>query len=226
MTAGGADSAIAAIVFDFDGLLMDTETTSLASWRYEWSQWGLELDESHFFVDHGGDTTAERYAQLANAVGTEYNQLLSHERRTAYRETRHLELDLAPGIAAWIDEARSSGLRLAVASSSPADWVTKHLHRVGRLESFETLACGDDVDAHKPAPDVYRLALQHLGVDSDNAVAVEDTPHGVASARAAGLRCIAIPSPYFDHARFEEANLVLDSAEEMSLREALSRLGH
>jgi beta-phosphoglucomutase-like phosphatase (HAD superfamily) len=139
-----ASGAVSAVVFDFDGLLMDTESTSLASWRYEWSQWGLSLDEGTFFVDHGGDVTEDRQ--------------LSHARRTAYRDRLHQELGLAAGIPGWISDAASLGLRLAVASSSPRSWVAGHLERAGVAEVFEVLACGDEVAGHKPAPDVYVLA--------------------------------------------------------------------
>ena len=219
-----AGAAVSVVVFDFDGLLMDTESTSLASWRYEWSQWGLSLDEGTFFVDHGGDVTEERYAALAAAVGPSYDRQLSHARRTAYRDCLHQELGLAAGIPGWIGDAASLGLRLAVASSSPRSWVVGHLERAGVAELFEVLACGDEVAGHKPAPDVYVLALHRLGVGSGCAVAVEDTAHGVAAARAAGLRCIAIPNPFADRSRFGAANLVLASAAEMPLSQALASL--
>ncbi|MPZ94584.1 MAG: HAD-IA family hydrolase [Propionibacteriales bacterium] len=214
----------AAVVFDFDGLLMDTETTSLQSWRYEWAQWGLSLDVASFFVDHGGDITEQRYGELADAVGSGFDRVRSHARRTAYRERLHRELDLAEGLRDWIEEARASRLRLAVASSSPTDWVIGHLRRAAVSDVFEVYACGDEVDAHKPAPDVYELALRRLGVTGDQAVAVEDTPHGVAAAKAAGLRTIAIPNPFADHSRFDAADLVLRSAGHLTLGEALSRL--
>jgi HAD superfamily hydrolase (TIGR01509 family) len=216
---------VGVVVFDFDGLLMDTESTSLASWRYEWSQWGLTLDEGTFFAEHGGDVTEERYAKLAAAVGPAYDRHLSHERRTAYRDRLHRDLSFAAGIREWIEDASSSGLRLAVASSSPRNWVTGHLERVGAAQMFEVVAGGDEVTRHKPAPDVYLLTLHRLGVDGSRAVAVEDTAHGVAAARAAGLRCIAIPNPYADRSRFSAAGLVLASAAEMSLPRALARLG-
>ncbi len=74
-----------AVVFDFDGLLMDTESSSLKSWEHEWRQWGLELDASTFFVNHGGDITEDRYAQLAAAVGERFDQGLSHRRRVDFR---------------------------------------------------------------------------------------------------------------------------------------------
>ena len=213
-----------AIVFDFDGLLMDTESTSLASWQYEWSQWGLTLEVASFFVNHGGDVTEDRYATLAAAVGPRFDRALSHGRRVAYRDKLHEQLDLADGLRGWLDEAAGLGLRLAVASSSPRQWLTAHLSRAGVLDAFEVLAAGDEVARHKPAPDVYQLALGRLSLSGAAAVAVEDTAHGVAAAHAAGMRCIAIPNPFVTRDRVSHADLVLYSASELPLADALRQL--
>jgi len=211
-------------MFDFDGLLMDTESTALASWQYEWRQYGLELDVSGHFADHGGDVTAERYAKLAAAVGPGYVQADSHARRLAFRERLHLTLGLAVGIREWLDQAVAAGLRLAIASSSPRSWVTGHLSRVDALAAFDVIACGDEVARPKPDPAVYQLALTRLGVAAPHGAAVEDTPHGVAAARAAGLRCIAIPNPHADRSRFGAADLLLASAADFPLAGALAQL--
>ena len=230
MQAGGqagADSellGVAAVVFDFDGLLMDTESTSLLSWEFEWNKWGLVLDRSTFFVDHGGDVTEQRYARLAAEVGPDFDRDTSHSRRTAYRDRLHDELDLAAGLRDWLSEAADVGLRIAVASSSPRSWLEEHLGRARVLEQFEVIAAGDEVACHKPAPDVYQLALKRLDVSADSAVAVEDTGHGVAAAHAAGLRCIAIPNPFVDPARVSSADLVITSATELGLVAALRKL--
>jgi beta-phosphoglucomutase-like phosphatase (HAD superfamily) len=197
--------SIEAVIFDFDGLLMDTESTGLASWQWEWRQHGLELDAGAFFADHGGDVSEERYARLAEAVGAGFS------------------LGLSAGISDWLGEAGRRGLRLAVASSSPGEWVRGHLGRVAALSRFEAVAAGDEVARPKPDPGVYLLALRKLALPATAAVAVEDTPHGVAAARAAGLRCIAIPNPHADPGRFGAADLVLGSAAEASLSEALGR---
>lgn len=212
---------IDALVFDFDGLLMDTETTSLRVWQHLWRWHGLELDQETFFAPHGGNLIADRYAALAAAVGPGYDHAASHARRIAYRDELHAVLELSDGIGVWLDEARDLGLRLAVASSSPRDWIVDHLTRVGYLDRFELLACGDEVAAVKPAPDVYLWALERLGVAADRAVAFEDTAHGVAAARAAGLRCVAIPHPNADPARFTAADLLLTSATDRSLTAVL-----
>ncbi|MFF3214409.1 HAD family hydrolase [Streptomyces sp. NPDC002886] len=213
---------IEAIVFDFDGLLMDTETTLLECWQYEWRQHGLELDPANFFADHGGDVTAERYRRLAAAVGPGFDYETSHARRLSYRDELHSGLGLRDGIDAWLTQARDAGLRCAVASSSHEEWVTSMLARVDRLDAFDVLAFGNEVPSPKPAPDVYLLALDRLGLDPGQTIAVEDTPHGAAAAQAAGLSCIAIPNPFADPARFTAANLVLATAAELPLQDAIA----
>jgi HAD superfamily hydrolase (TIGR01509 family) len=216
--------ATKALIFDFDGLLMDTETTLLDSWRTEWRRHGLQLDESRFFADHGGDTTEQQYALLTAAAGPGFDRAASHARRTAYRRELHATLGLTTGLADWLTEAEGLGLRLAVASSSRREWVAGNLERTGDLTRFEVLACGDEVTGHKPDPAVYLLALERLGLPPEAAVAFEDTPHGVSAAVAAGLRCVAIPNLYAQSSRFGHADLVLPSAAALSLACVLERL--
>jgi beta-phosphoglucomutase-like phosphatase (HAD superfamily) len=111
-----------------------------------------------------------------------------------------------------------------VASSSPAIWVRPLLASVQKDDCFSVIACGDEVALPKPSPQVYLLALDRLGVSAAEAVAVEDSPHGVTAARAAGLRCIAIPNPHAAVDAFDAADLVLGSAGDLSLTQALARL--
>jgi HAD superfamily hydrolase (TIGR01509 family) len=219
-----AAGEVAAVIFDFDGLLMDTESTSLRSWQFEWRQWGLTLDVATFFAGHGGDITEQRYAELAAAVGPGFDGALSRQRRTEYRDKLHESLDIAPGLRDWLDEASGLGLRLAVASSSPVGWLVSHLSRARVLDCFDVIAGGDEVARHKPEPDVYQLALERLQVSPAHAVAVEDTPHGVTAAQAAGMRCIAIPNPFVSASKVGLAQLVIGSAAQITLTEALRRL--
>ncbi|GAA4999792.1 HAD-IA family hydrolase [Actinopolymorpha pittospori] len=99
-----------------------------------------------------------------------------------------------------------------------------HLSRVSALGMFEVLATGDEVGAHKPDPEVYLLALDRLGVTPAAAIAVEDTPHGVAAARSAGMATVAIPNAYMDAAMFGAADVVLTSAADLRLPDLLARL--
>jgi HAD superfamily hydrolase (TIGR01509 family) len=216
---------IQAVIFDFDGLLMDTEGTMLASWQFEWRQHGLVLDAQRSLPTTAA-ITAERYAVLASAVGAGYDRQASHERRVAFRNALNADLGLLPGIAGWLDEAHRMGLRLAIASSSPGRWVRGLLARTGQLDKFEVVACGDEVSGPKPDPAVYMLALERLGLAGRHAVAIEDAPHGVTAAQRAGLRCVAIPGKHADARRFAAADLVLASAAQLDLAGALRMLGH
>lgn len=215
---------IRAVIFDFDGLLMDTESTSIASWEREWARWGLELDREGFFAPHGGDVTEQRYELLATAVGASYDREISHKRRSQDHDELNAALVLAEGLEQWLVEARLLGLRTAVASSSDVAWVKRHLHQVGAVDEFDVIVGGDLVSAHKPAPDIYELALSHLGLTNQQAVAVEDTPHGVDAAHAAGLACIAIPNPYVDPGRVAHAELTVESAAERTLQDILDQI--
>ncbi len=216
---------VRAVVFDFDGLLMDTETTMVESWRAEWAHHGLELELDEFWPGHGGDITEDRYAILAAAVGSGFDRAASHARRTAHRKAMHQDLDFRPGIRAWVMTARELGLKVAIASSSPRPWVQGHLERVDAVELFDLVVTGDEVEAHKPDPAIYQLALRRLGVPGDEAIAVEDTAHGVAAAQAAGMVAVAIPNPFVDAVAVAAADLVLGSADEVLLSELLLSVG-
>jgi len=98
------------------------------------------------------------------------------------------------------------------------------LDQVGLRARFEVMATGDEVAAHKPDPAVYLLALDRLGLQAEEAIAFEDTAHGVAAAHAAGLRCVAVPNPYAGHARFMAADLLLPSAAALSPDAVLAKL--
>lgn len=111
-----------------------------------------------------------------------------------------------------------------MASSSSRSWVAGHLERLGLLERFALLRCSEDVARHKPFPDLYLSALQHLGVEPDQAIAFEDSPNGVRAARAAGVFCVAIPNPVTAQLESKHANLRLESFQEMSLVEFLARV--
>ncbi|MBL7259645.1 HAD family hydrolase [Paractinoplanes lichenicola] len=212
-----------ALIFDFDGLIMDTESTLLESWRWLWRQHGLELPEEGFFAAHGGPVP-ERYTELAAAVGASFDRDASHARRNAFRARLHETLEPAPGIRDWLDQASALGLRLAVASSSAQEWVHGNLARAGLLDRFEVTACGDEVAGHKPDPAVYQLALRRLGIGADRGLAFEDTPHGVAAAQAAGLRCVAVPNAFVQVAHFAQADLVLTSAADLTLQTVIDKI--
>ena len=111
---------------------------------------------------------------------------------------------------------RQRGVRTAVASSSRRAWIQKVLARLGLEDQFDAAAAGDEVPRAKPAPDVYLLAARRLGTAPETCVALEDSQNGVRSAKAAGMVCIAVPSPLTRQLDFSEADLVVGSLEEVT----------
>ena len=130
---------------------------------------------------------------------------------------------LQAGVVRVLDQAAALGLGVAIASSSPRQWIVDHLDRLGLPERFAVIACYDDVGVAKPAPDVYLEAVRRLGVAPGEAVALEDSRTGLLAARAAGLRCIAVPTAMTRHLDFSAADLVVDSLAELDLSAITTR---
>ena len=128
---------------------------------------------------------------------------------------------LLPGVTDYLSTARRLGLRVAIASNSTGEWVEGHVERRGLGAYFEAIRTSDDVEAIKPAPDVYLAALDAVGVPPERAVAVEDSPTGAAAAVAAGLFCVAVPNGMTEEMEFGHVDLRLGSLAEMALPELL-----
>jgi HAD superfamily hydrolase (TIGR01509 family) len=184
-----------AVVFDFDGLIVETETPVYQAWAELFAEHGQELSID-FWKTIVGTNSFDAVGDLEARIG----HRLDRDEVMRLRRARELELahaqPLQPGVLELVAEARAERVRLAVASSSSRRWVIGHLERRGLLECFECIRCRDDVGGRgKPDPAVYLAVVECLGVAPDEAVAIEDSPHGLAAARAAGLRCVAVPGP-------------------------------
>jgi HAD superfamily hydrolase (TIGR01509 family) len=213
-----------AIIFDLDGTIIDTETPEFVSWQEAYAALGVALDPAVWAQVIGTtDAAWNPYAHLEELVGGPVDRPSIR----AAREARFDELMAAAGprdgIVAWLDEARDLGLRVGIASSSSAAWVVRFLDALGLRDRFTSLATRDRVEQSKPAPDLYELALHDLGVAAAEALAVEDSPNGVAAAKAAGLFCVAVPNPQTAGLPLDGADVVLGSLAERSLREIAAR---
>lgn len=185
----------AAVVFDFDGTILDTETPEFRSWSEVYRRYGLELPLECWARGVGGawgvfDPLADLEARLGTRV--------DREAVAAWRSQRDQELiraqDVLPGVVPLLDQISAGGVAAAIASSSPRAWVEEHLVRLGLSGYFQVICTADDVERVKPAPDLYRLACRRLGVQPSRALAIEDSPNGALAALAAGLRCVVVPN--------------------------------
>src|SRR5213593_3525895 len=217
-------SVIRAIVFDFDGLILDTEEPIYRSW--------LEVYEAH-----GEDLPFERWVQIVGSTTAGFHpqhhleerlgRLLPKEvldRRVGRRTEMILANAVLPGVVQHLDSARALGLKPGVASTSTHEWVEGHLARLGILERFSCIRCRDDVAHAKPEPDLYIAVLECLGVGPSEAIAIEDSPHGVTAAKRAGMRCVAIPNSITAKLDLTGADITLHSLAEITLRDLLERL--
>jgi HAD superfamily hydrolase (TIGR01509 family) len=216
-----------ALIFDFDGTILDTETPEVDAWRTIFRSHGLEYPDEYWMhaIGRGADqidkTPVQLLSELAEIDVSRADVLFEYER------LRMSAIDAAecrPGIRNLISQAMAAGLRLGIASSSHHAWVDRLLSRLGLFDSFSVIACADDVPRAKPFPDLYLSACGQLGVDPADAAAIEDSPNGIRAARDAGLRVVAIPNSCTIRLDLGEADLILDSAELLSLEriEALS----
>jgi HAD superfamily hydrolase (TIGR01509 family) len=217
-------SLIRAVVFDFDGLILDTEVPVYRSWQEVYEAHGEELPFDRW-VQIVGSTTAGFHPQshLEERLGRPLPQEVL-DRRIGRRTEMILANPLLPGVIEHVDAARDLGLKIGVASSSSSDWVRGHLARLAILDRFECVRCRDDVAHAKPEPDLYIAVLDCLGVRADEAVAIEDSPNGVAAAKRAGMLCVAIPNSITAGLDLREADVVFNSLAEVTMAELLERL--
>jgi putative hydrolase of the HAD superfamily len=218
----------AALIFDFDGTILDTETPECAGWETLYREHGLEFPRQRYFdaVGRGYDPEVfEPWTYLSRALN---GALSAEEARAQHRTFFWTSLEgqgVRPGVTAWISDATVQGYRCAVASSSPRVWIDRHLPRLGLEDKFKAIVTKDDVAAGrtKPHPDLFLLACAALEIAPHNAIVIEDSENGVKAAKAAGCFVVATPNPMTAHMDFAQADVVLESLEGHGLR-ALRRL--
>ncbi len=215
-----------ALIFDFDGLILDTETPEVEVWQAIFREHGRELpvDEWARTIGGYGISTYDAAAHLAELTGLEAAPLRARYRRES--DAIIHASPILPGVLDLLDEAAARGLRLAVASSSSHAWVDSHLSRLGLAARFDAVLCSDDVPPGrtKPNPDLFLLAAERLGVRKEAAVVFEDSPNGVRAAKAAGIFVVAVPNPLTLRLGVDGANLRVNSLAGISLGELEKKL--
>jgi HAD superfamily hydrolase (TIGR01509 family) len=206
-----------ALVFDFDGLILDTEWSAFSTAAEVWSEHGVEL-ELTVWQEIGGTAEHLHWSEMLEGdLGRPIDREMVVPARQAQHHAEVEAMDLLPGAEDLIRAANVAGLRLAVASSSPLDWVGGHLERRGLIGYFDVVVCRDHVAMTKPDPELYTTAVESLGVAFDHAVALEDSHHGTVAAKAAGLVCVAVPNRVTAGQDFAAASLVVDSLERLTI---------
>jgi len=187
---------ISAFIFDFDGLILDTETPEVEGWRETFVEYGVEFPEDYFLwaVGRGAEQITERPIDFFRRALPSADLDEIARQATARRLAGIYANPPRPGLIALLDDAASHGLALAVASSSRHAWVDAHLERLALRDRFHHVVCADDVERAKPFPDLYLRAVALLDFPTTQVVALEDSLNGATAAHAAGLRVIHVPN--------------------------------
>ena len=213
------DASVKALIFDVDGTLAETEEYHRQAFNETFAAAGLSWvwDKSLYVrllkVTGGKERIAHYIASAGAEPVLDQASIASLHRDKTARFAAHVAnggVELRPGVKRLLTEAREAGVRLAVATTTTRQNVTALLDATLGYDPFEVIAAGDDVSAKKPAPDVYVLALQRLGLDAKSCVAIEDTLNGYRSATEAGLPCLVTRSVYGERDGYTDALAVVD----------------
>jgi len=207
-----------AVIFDFDGLILETETPELRSWEEVFRHFGREYPESYwrFLLGRGAEQVEIQPHELLVEMGVDADPEEILNMRGHILSQMLAGLEPMPGVVDRIREAQALGMKLGVASSSKHHWVDGHLTRLGLLDCFDEVVCADDVERAKPFPDLYLLVCRRLGVEPERAIALEDSANGTKAAKDAGLFVVGVPT-YLTAPEELSADLVFDSLEDVSL---------
>jgi HAD superfamily hydrolase (TIGR01509 family) len=210
---------IRGIIFDFDGLIVDTEWSVYQSWVGIYELYGVALPFDQWAKIIG--TSSLEHFDPFDVLERQVGQALDRQKLHQKRWGRELEMVAAqpilPGVEEILNSAKMLNLKLGLASSSNREWVAGNLTRLGLLEYFDVIHTSDDVEFTKPDPTLYLLTLQSLDLSPHEAIVLEDSPNGVSAAKDAGIFTIAVPNPLTANLNLDRADLILPSLAELTL---------
>ena len=216
---------IKALIFDFDGLIMDTESPSVDGWKAIYAEYGLEFPLQEWIQAVVGVSEAyfDAAAYLASKTGLSLDLPELRNRQVTYRLEIQSKLPARPGVNDYIHTAQRLGLRLAVASSSSRARLEGYLRQLALFDDFDAIICREDVLHIKPAPDLFLKARDTFQLRSDELLIFEDSRNGILAANRAGIRVVAVPNPITAHSSMEGASLQLASLADMPLEDLLKQ---
>ncbi|MBW8010762.1 MAG: HAD family hydrolase [Chloroflexi bacterium] len=215
-----------ALIFDFDGLILDTEMPDFQSWQNVYRERGVELPLEKWGSIVGGNAASDfdPYDYLEELTGQKVDRdAIWIKRRKDYLATLETQ-PILPGVQGYLDDAKELGLKLGVGSSSPESWVVGHLTRLILVDYFDTICTADDVEKTKPDPELFLSVLAELDTSADQAVVFEDSPNGVLAAKRAGIYCVCVPNQLTSQLPMDTADLTLNSLEDLSLEALLEKV--
>ena len=216
---------IRALIFDFDGLILETEGPIFQSWKEVYHAHGQELSFPAWAQGIGASLVEfDPQLDLQARLGRTLDWDAIEPQRMAREVSLIEQQSILPGVLTYFKSARRLGIKLGVASSSSCHWVMGHLKRLGLVAYFDCIRASDDVRRVKPDSELYLAVLDALKVKAVDAIAFEDSPNGILSAKRAGIYCVAVPNSLTKQLPLNQADLQLYSLEDLSLEKLLQRV--
>ncbi|MGM9930220.1 HAD family hydrolase [Pradoshia sp.] len=209
---------IKAIIFDFDGLIFDTETCELKSFEELYAKYGVTFPKEEWLKIIGTISTYDPYASLMAAVPHLNMNDLMAERESFFEKIVEGE-SVREGVKEYIERGKELGLKVAIASSSSRRWIEKYLGVIGLdISLFDVICTSDDVKNVKPDPELYEKVLSHFGIKPDEAIVFEDSANGSLAAIRANIPCVIVPNEVTKGLIFDERVVLrLNSKKDMEL---------
>jgi HAD superfamily hydrolase (TIGR01509 family) len=219
---------IKALIFDFDGLILDTETPEFRVWQDIYREHGYEFPAEKWasIVGGGGHSDFDAAEHLSLLIEGRLDSASLNDRNRLESGALIASQGPLPGVMDYLNEAKRLGLKLAIASSSDLAWVHRHAGRIGLLDYFDQVITREDVGPGrtKPNPDLFLTALDRLQVPKEAAIVFEDSPNGVKAARRARIFVVAVPNELTSTLPLDEADMILSSLSDMPLPVLLDKV--
>jgi putative hydrolase of the HAD superfamily len=214
-----------AVIFDFDGLILDTETLHVEIYQEMFNDHNIEFPYLEWIKNIGSKSTFTIFDLLERELVSEKvnRELWKVQNQQKFSE-RVSALEARPGVIEYLNAAKAEGLRIGLASSSNREWVTNHLSNLNLIDYFETIRTSDDVELVKPDPALYKLAVEDLGVLPSECLAFEDSVNGAMAAIEAGLTCIIVPNHTTRHLEFPKVKQRLSSMDDVSFSQLIKEM--
>lgn len=212
---------IKALLFDFDGLIIDTETPDYQTWAEIYTDHGAILTLDKWSSHVGSTGRFNPYSYLEEQIGRDVDRRVLHDRRVKRYQELCEAKPILPGVVDMIQQAKARNLKLAVVSNSFGRWVNPHLKRLNLFDQFDVVICLDQITIGKPEPKMYLTTLNLLGVQPREAIAFEDSPPGAMGAKRAGIYTIAIPNDMTRHMNFSHCDRIVESMASLTMDKML-----
>jgi HAD superfamily hydrolase (TIGR01509 family) len=218
----GGLEVIKALVFDFDGLILDTETLTYKASAEIFEEKGAKLPISIWA--HGAGSISDDFdlaAYFSEQIGEPVDRKEFYNRRDGLANSYIEQADILPGVVAILETAQKMGLKIGLATSSGDRWARNHLERLGIDHYFDAFVEANDVKNVKPDPEIFLKACEELGVKPQEAIAFEDSLNGAISAKAAGMYCVVVPNEVTKNLEFTDVDQLLGSMDETTIEELI-----